>query len=432
MEPFTILYDFLYGAGDPVPPMYPQTLLEGPDGNIYGTTSTGGPLPTEGFSFTYGVLYRYDGPQTIAVLTSFDAASEQGISAGGHLRWLLCGTYTHLVHIDLDGTQTLAWDATNGNTLPGDPVIREPAAPAGWDLWDCCGGGANQSGFVFHYVPGEGTTDLYDFTQDYYSLDRLLIVGNDGLIYGLAAIPEDYASHSTSFAAARRFAVTAAKKSPPPKAHTFRFRAKAEQSANFVPVAKPDSAWLPANASFNKQRAVTVDVLANDKDPDKNPLTLTGVVPPDSGYAELVSTAGKLHVRYVTTDPDPASEWLHYHIADGKGGTATGDLIIHSLATGKYTGTATDTAIPPTAPATVSVAIGEKNAITATFIQGKVRYTGKSVLGIDETASFPLAAGKNTPLNMHLSLKRGATRQMTVTVQGGGSAYSAVFTQTGK
>lgn len=65
------------------------------------------------------------------------------------------------------------------------------------------------------------------------------------------------------------------------------------------------------------------------------------------------------------------SQRLLYKIADGKGGTATGTLTIHSLATGKYGGTATDAATPPALPGVLTITIGEKNAITATFVENK-------------------------------------------------------------
>lgn len=250
------------------------------------------------------MFFRYDGPNAISVLSDFDAYQINPLSIASTADGVYVTTGHDLLHIALDGAQTVEAGLNEGaQTLELYQLLSLPDGLYGLS-WN---GGANQSGFVFRFVPEQGFTVLHDFSMDYNSRNRCLVVGNDNLIYGVAAFPEGInPSISTSLRASStlmRIAAVAAK--PQPKPRTFRFREVADQSANFVPVAKPDNAWLPASPFANKTRSVTVDVLANDRDPDKNPLTITGVVPPEIGYAQLVSTAGKVRVQFVTSEWTP-------------------------------------------------------------------------------------------------------------------------------
>jgi len=438
---FKVVYDFAdYNTADPglpVPPYSPLTLNVGTDGQIYGTTVMGGPRHETGaFILTSGTFFRYDGPGSITVLSDFDSLNAHPVSSTSVSDGIDVGTDMQLVHFDLDGTRTVLADFTpelNGTgTVFLVSTLAQPDGVYGIAYW----GGANQSGFIYRCVPGEPYTVLYQFPIDYMNRRRSMVAGNDGLVYGLAAFPEGYTpsarSGGASLARAQslvaKAAVTMAALPPgtAAKPRTFRMRDATGQSANLIPVAKADLAWLPARANPSKQRQVIIDVLANDHDPDKNPLTLTGVVPPEIGYAQLVSTAGKLKVQFVTSEVDPASRHLTYHIADGRGGAATGDIAVYSLATGIYTGTATDTSTPPAASATLTITVGEKNATSVSFLQNKHSYAGKGAIGLDDKADILLKAGTQPPMNLHLEVQRGIPRRLSVTIRGGGSIYTAV------
>ncbi len=100
---------------------------------------------------------------------------------------------------------------------------------------------------------------------------------------------------------------------------------------NRPPVARDDSAMTPENTS------VTIDVLANDSDPDGDSLTITGVTQPSSGTS---STNGS-NVTYSPNSGFVGSDTFTYSISDGHGGVATARvtvIVTEPGSTGKATG----------------------------------------------------------------------------------------------
>ncbi len=98
---------------------------------------------------------------------------------------------------------------------------------------------------------------------------------------------------------------------------------------NHPPVAVADAALTP------RDRPVTIDVLANDHDPDGDPLTPSLATPPTHGSAAVAGT------RIVYT---PEAGWVGddaftYQVGDGAGGTATGQVTVQVLAPGALAGT---------------------------------------------------------------------------------------------
>ncbi len=89
---------------------------------------------------------------------------------------------------------------------------------------------------------------------------------------------------------------------------------------NTAPVAAADEAATPEDAP------VAIDVLANDSDPDGDPLSITAVADPAHGAAEI--TDGGQMVRY-TPDPDfNGADGFSYTVDDGQGGQATADVAL--------------------------------------------------------------------------------------------------------
>ena len=89
---------------------------------------------------------------------------------------------------------------------------------------------------------------------------------------------------------------------------------------NDPPVAVDDDPTTP------EDRAVTVDVLANDTDADDDDLTVLSVTQPANG--EVVRTEGGAEVRY-TPDPDfNGTDTFRYTASDGNGGTATATVTV--------------------------------------------------------------------------------------------------------
>ena len=87
---------------------------------------------------------------------------------------------------------------------------------------------------------------------------------------------------------------------------------------NNPPVTQPNS------VSVGVCKTTTVNVVANDSDPDGDPITLTGVGSSSIAglYVASSTTVG------VTGYGSPGSRTVSYTISDGRGGTATGSLTV--------------------------------------------------------------------------------------------------------
>jgi hypothetical protein len=92
--------------------------------------------------------------------------------------------------------------------------------------------------------------------------------------------------------------------------------------ANVPPVAVPDAYTIPAAVS-----SLVLPVLANDSDPDGDPLTIIGVTqPPVSGGTVAITDFGQtLTFTRQTTLPVT----FNYTISDGRGGTASAQVTVN-------------------------------------------------------------------------------------------------------
>lgn len=88
---------------------------------------------------------------------------------------------------------------------------------------------------------------------------------------------------------------------------------------NRAPVAAADSATTPAGSP------VTVAVLANDSDPDGDPLTVSAVTQPTSGTAAINANNT---VTYAPKAGFSGTDRFTYTAADGRGGTTTATVTI--------------------------------------------------------------------------------------------------------
>ena len=84
-------------------------------------------------------------------------------------------------------------------------------------------------------------------------------------------------------------------------------------SVNHDPVAQNDS------VTTDQDKALTINVLANDSDPDGDTISITGVTTPANGTAAISS--GK--IIYTPKAGFSGTDSFTYTISDGKGGTAT-------------------------------------------------------------------------------------------------------------
>jgi len=110
---------------------------------------------------------------------------------------------------------------------------------------------------------------------------------------------------------------------------------------NAPPAAVPDFAATPVDTE------ITLDLLANDSDPDNDPLTLLAVDFGQGGPAEIVGN----QLRYRPRDGFEGMEELRYTVSDGRGGTDAGLVSIRvgdpavAVPSGNLRGTAGDDAL---------------------------------------------------------------------------------------
>jgi hypothetical protein len=87
---------------------------------------------------------------------------------------------------------------------------------------------------------------------------------------------------------------------------------------NHFPIAQNDS------ASVNDGASITIPVLANDSDPDGDPLTLTAVTAAQHGIATIAAGA----IAYTPAAGFVGTDTFRYTISDGKGGSANATVTV--------------------------------------------------------------------------------------------------------
>jgi len=96
-----------------------------------------------------------------------------------------------------------------------------------------------------------------------------------------------------------------------------------EPPANQAPSAEDDAPTTPYNT------AVTIDVLANDSDPENQALTITGVNSLTGANVEIVTDAGKQKVKYTPkSDLSGATESFTYTVKDSLGATDSATVTV--------------------------------------------------------------------------------------------------------
>ncbi|WP_249999544.1 Ig-like domain-containing protein [Actinoplanes sp. M2I2] len=154
---------------------------------------------------------------------------------------------------------------------------------------------------------------------------------------------------------------------------------------NGVPVAQPDSVTVPAGT------VATIDVLANDRDPNNDRLTVTIDVAPAHGTA-AVAADGK--ITYTPAAGYLGPDSFHYTVDDGRGGTAGGTVtagVVNTAPNARDDAitTDTDTAVVIT-PATNDTDLnGDALQVTAITVPGD----GSASLAADGSVTYTPRAG---------------------------------------
>jgi hypothetical protein len=79
------------------------------------------------------------------------------------------------------------------------------------------------------------------------------------------------------------------------------------------------------SASTNEDNPVTIDVLANDTDPDGDTLTVGSVTPPTNGSTGINGGGAE----YTPAQGFNGTDSFNYTVSDGNGGTATATVTIN-------------------------------------------------------------------------------------------------------
>ncbi|MEO5917572.1 MAG: choice-of-anchor tandem repeat GloVer-containing protein [Luteolibacter sp.] len=407
-----------------VEPRYPSHLALGDDGKLYGTTDTGGPKPASPFLFTYGVFFRYEGVGSITVLNDFNTLEESSSSITPTKDGFYITTPNHLLLAGTDGSLVVKSDLSSqsaGSDLYLGGVITQPDGIYGATYY----GGANNSGLIYRLTLTGTTEILHDFSPDYHDRLRSLVNGNDGLIYGIAAFPENFIQSAPAAQSALQKPIT----SNGPRS----FRLQPENTeANFAPLASPDSIFL-STASWNGKRKASLNVLRNDLDPDGDPVSIDSVSTPGSDdNVWIQKTDTGLRVVFATPEKDPASKQVIYQVSDGRGGRSTGHVTIKSRANGVYAGNAAKVSKSEGKPSPLQVKIRWDNTLTATFTLNDGVFTGEGVLEGDDSATVTLSAPSRTPKRLHISVKRGEARALVAKIDTETAIYTAICPQLSK
>jgi uncharacterized repeat protein (TIGR03803 family) len=198
---YSLLYSFGTTDGDGSTPKAP--LIEGTDGNFYGTTSAGGDS-NRGVAFRISPTGTYTRLHSFGAPGSHDGASPNGLVEGSdnnlYATTTLGGTNNlgAIVQITPAGVATLVYSfGTNGNT---DGSFPEAALVQGSTdhifYGTTSSGGADGKGTVFSFTLGGVETVLYSFgaagDRDGAVPNAVLFQGTDGNYYGTTYIGGAY------------------------------------------------------------------------------------------------------------------------------------------------------------------------------------------------------------------------------------------------
>ena len=93
-------------------------------------------------------------------------------------------------------------------------------------------------------------------------------------------------------------------------------------SCDHPPIVKDDT------ANTTTAKSVTIAVLANDFDPDGDPMTVTAVTRPANGTAVINGTAPNNTVTYTSKTGFTGADTFSYTVSDGKGATASAKVTV--------------------------------------------------------------------------------------------------------
>ncbi|MFQ5570027.1 MAG: Ig-like domain-containing protein [Rhodothermales bacterium] len=93
-------------------------------------------------------------------------------------------------------------------------------------------------------------------------------------------------------------------------------------------LADPPPVAVDDAASTSLDTPIDIDVLANDSDPENDPLTIDAVTAPGNGTADIISDGNDQQIRYTPNEGFGGSDTFDYTISDDAGGTGTATVTV--------------------------------------------------------------------------------------------------------
>jgi uncharacterized repeat protein (TIGR03803 family) len=201
---YSVLYSFLCGTTDGC---QPTSLVQGPDGNFYGTTLTGGhgvcgsPPPTPGANSappTCGVVFRVTPSGEESVLYFFSGGADGGVpypqlivGPDGALYGITADFYGAsaggaVFRVDLAGTESVLYQFSAQTSTDGVNPTSIMLASDGNFYGTTVFGGLNGVGTIYRLTASGAESVLYSFQRgtDAAYPQTPFIQGADGYFYG--------------------------------------------------------------------------------------------------------------------------------------------------------------------------------------------------------------------------------------------------------
>ena len=190
-QSFEVLHTFTNVAVSPPVPVRPSALIQGADGNFYGTTDTGG-------AAHLGTIFRMTPSALVTVLHEFVGGSADGARPHGGLLQSTSGDFYGataagggadlgtIFRITSTGSVTILHAFAGGSSDGADPEAALIQGTDGNFYGTTAAGGAANLGTVFRMTPGGSVTILHAFAggNDGASPVAALLQATDGNFYG--------------------------------------------------------------------------------------------------------------------------------------------------------------------------------------------------------------------------------------------------------
>jgi uncharacterized repeat protein (TIGR03803 family) len=184
----SVVYSFAGGADGASPS---GSLIEGKDGNFYGTTFQGGSSAQAGTFFRvtpdglHTVLYAFnangDGAYPTSGVIQGSDGNFYGITReGGDCGYNQCGGVAF--RVTASGAETVICDFPDGS--PGGLIPYSFVQGKDGNFYGTVSGGANNLGAFYQLTPAGTETVLYSFTSADGTAGPVLFQGTDGNFYG--------------------------------------------------------------------------------------------------------------------------------------------------------------------------------------------------------------------------------------------------------